>query len=68
MCPDCEKIKRQRYNEQLKKAKEEAKEFGKAKGFQEVFIVHTANGIPGYRAPGDESLARLRTIDIVFVT
>lgn len=66
-CSDCEKQKRIIYNEQLNKAREEAQRIGKAKGLSAVYIVETINGIPACREPGDESLARLRIIDTVFI-
>jgi hypothetical protein len=68
MCPDCETKKRQKYEQQLNAAKEAARAYGKAQGLAEMVIVASANGIPTYREPGDESLARLRTIDHVFIT
>lgn len=67
-CPECDKKKLAHYQQLIEKAKKQAYEVAKAKGLTKMVIIRSKNGQPGYREPGDESIARLGTIEIMLIT
>ena len=68
MCPSCLEEQSRKQYDQLQKVGKEATEAARAAGYGTVYIIRTANGIIGYRFPGDESLTRLTTVDILVIT
>ena len=68
MCPEC--LQKQSIDEarKLQKVVDEATEQARAGGYARVYIIRTANGLYGYRFPGDDSLTRLETVDVRIIT